>query len=148
MCETRSGREAGGDAIPDDPKNGSGVIDVTLTRQFHSDENHTSTSRHRWPIAVLLLVLTIAGGVAARMSALPAAGKTGAPLGQGLEFGAQGAGPVHFQGRLDRGSVMAGGDGLVNMELIIRGDEPRDRALVRAPTDLVGRVGSVRVHAR
>jgi Ca-activated chloride channel family protein len=114
--------------------------DMTIeTEEIQSHENAPPIGRKRWLLGALLLALTLAGGVAARMSVggpaiLP---PPPPPPLTGLEFDAKGGGPVHFGGRLDRGSVLEDGDGLVNMELVIAGDETRALGRVRVPTDLV-----------
>ncbi len=96
-----------------------------------------SESRYRRRVmgVVVLLMLTLAGGVAARMAGH---GSPAATSGTGpLEFTAPKTGPVHFSGRLDRTSVLSGGDGLVNMELRLAADAPADRAATGVATDLV-----------
>jgi Ca-activated chloride channel family protein len=112
-------------------------------------------TRNRIFVAALLLALTLAGAVAARKIAQPD-GNPGAgtlttmpgviPTGQ--------VGPVSFGGRLDRSSVMQGGDGIARLELLIRGDRPDVATALHASTDLIvvlDRSGSMRgapiVHA-
>jgi Ca-activated chloride channel family protein len=84
-----------------------------------------------------LLILTV--GVEAAQIA-PRSSKNGAD-GQAsqlaLRFHAPGGGAVDFSGRLDKTAVLAGGDGLVRMELAIRGDASAAGAVVRMPSDLV-----------
>jgi Ca-activated chloride channel family protein len=79
----------------------------------------------------LVLATAIAGTVARGRTVRATSGGAAA-------FSAGGSGPVRFSGRLDRGAVLRHGDGLVRMELAIRGDdaEPRVRP-ARLPTDLV-----------
>lgn len=91
--------------------------------------------RRRLVLAVALLAATVAAGAAAHRIdgwVTPPPGTSGQ-----LHFQAPGGGPVHFSGQLDRGSVLAGSDGLVKMELVLRGDERRGQDLPRVPTDLV-----------
>jgi len=83
----------------------------------------------------VLIALTVAGGVAARH--LQAPGGAPSALVGPLQFNAGSGGPVHFSGQLDRSSVLAGGDGIVKLELVIRGDELPLREQPRVPTDLV-----------
>lgn len=107
------------------------------------------STRGRFWVAVLLLVLTLGGGVAARI-ATGSADSSPSPdpaASGGLQFSAGGTGPVSFRGRLDRASLLVGGDGLVNMELAIRGERQLSGVPVRLPTDLVvvlDRSGSMR----
>jgi Ca-activated chloride channel family protein len=110
-----------------------------MSTQQHSENAQGSesprASRRRLVLAVVLLAATLAAGAAANRIdgwiELPPASS-----GQ-LQFRAPGRGPVHFSGQLDRGSVLAGSDGIVKMELILRGDALRGEGLPRVPTDLV-----------
>ncbi|MBW2230068.1 MAG: VWA domain-containing protein [Deltaproteobacteria bacterium] len=95
------------------------------------------SNRSRMLIAALMLALTAASGVAARKLQAPAIAAPWVGTPGHAQFSAIGEGPVHFTGRLDRTSVLEGGDGLVKMELVIRGDERRGLLPVRVPTDLV-----------
>ncbi|MCG8590066.1 MAG: VWA domain-containing protein [Proteobacteria bacterium] len=91
-------------------------------------------SPRRLGIAVALLGLTLAVGLALRAGARiepPPTGPTD------LHYTAPGSGPVHLSGRLDRGSVLGGGDGLVKLELVLRADERPSIDAVRTPSDLV-----------
>jgi len=92
--------------------------------------------RREWWIAAALIAVTATAGLAASRS-----GQTSPDPGTGgklpVAFSAAGAGPVDFSARLDREAVMAGGDGLVMMELLMRGHEAALAAGVRVPTDLV-----------
>src|SRR4030095_6781169 len=79
----------------------------------------------------LLLAMTLTAGVAARSLS---------PAGNGSELLPQvapGGGPVHFSARLDRSAVLRGGDGIVRLELAIRGDAAEAGPAARVPTDLV-----------
>jgi len=121
------------------------------------DSNRTQR-KGRTPlwVGVSLLILTVGLG-AARIA--PRSGPMGGADGQAsqlaLRFQAPGGGAVDFSGRLDKTAVLAGGDGLVRMELAIRGDASASGAVVRMPSDLVvvlDRSGSMAgekiVHAR
>jgi Ca-activated chloride channel family protein len=93
-------------------------------------------NRSRSLVACALLALTAAGGVTARM--LQQGGGSSGSQGQTtLQFSAPGGGPVSFGGRLDRGSVLAHGDGLVKMELVLKAQERPGLTSFRVPTDLV-----------
>jgi Ca-activated chloride channel family protein len=91
-------------------------------------------------VAFGLLAGTLLAGAALR----------GAPGGQGATgagaitvasgasvFSAPAAGPVQLSARLDRTAVLAGGDGLVRVELVVRADGTQSGSPVRVPTDLV-----------
>jgi len=103
------------------------------------DHSARPATRHsRWITAALLLLLTSGVGLAARLATEPKL-----PANDGVS-GADA--PLHrqtthdaltFEGRLDRGAVHVGGDGLVHLELIATGAKREDRALVRRPTDVV-----------
>jgi Ca-activated chloride channel family protein len=95
-------------------------------------------TRRRVVVAVLLLALTVAGGVGARMAG------GGAPISPGDDPGAvlrpvaDPDGSVRLGARVDRTRVLQGGDGLVKLELTITGEpDGRDAGAVRTPTDLV-----------
>jgi uncharacterized protein YegL len=104
-------------------------------------ESSLHNRRKLW-IAASLLAITAAVGIGAR-----AAGDLGTRAsGSPSSFEAS-SGPFHFSGRLDRGSILQGGDGLVKMELVLRADAPVGLAPPRLPTDLVvvlDRSGSMR----
>jgi Ca-activated chloride channel family protein len=89
-------------------------------------------------IGVSLLVLTIGLG-AARIAPRAARGDGGDGQGSqlALRFQAPGGGSVAFSGQLDKTAVLAGGDGLVRIELAIRGDASAVGELERMPSDLV-----------
>jgi Ca-activated chloride channel family protein len=102
--------------------------------------------RRQMAFVGLLLLLTLILGVVAEGvqdpgplpkpdPALPGVGH--APM----RFAAPAAGPVHFNGQLDRGSVLQRGDGTVKMELVIRADaqqaEREDGSSAQLPADLV-----------
>ena len=96
-----------------------------------------SASRRALAVAVLF-AMTLAGSWAAGKGYLPSPIPGGGATSP-LEFSAPSEGPVHFSGRLDRGSVLASGDGLFKMELVLSADEPSARGFAprRVPTDLV-----------
>lgn len=90
----------------------------------------------RSPIVLALALLAgTAGAGAALHAAQPKAVSVTSALP--LAFEAATPGPIHLSAHLDRGAVLAGGDGLVRMELSLRaGGSPGGRA-PRLPTDLV-----------
>jgi Ca-activated chloride channel family protein len=92
----------------------------------------------RSPLAIALLLLagTLVLGATLHRQASGAANAALDRSALPLTFTAPGAGPVHFAGNLDRGAVLANGDGIVRMELSLRADPTRGAAL-RLPTDLV-----------
>lgn len=93
----------------------------------------SSPLRRRFGLLAALLGATLAVGAAAQHRAAPPPTPPEGPLA----FRADASGPVDFSGQLDRTSVLAGGDGIVKLELVMRGEErPGERAL-RVPTDLV-----------
>lgn len=98
------------------------------------DAEASASPRGRVWLAAVLLVLTVAGGVAAKMTT--GTGPAVVPV-RGTTFHGSGGGPVGLSARLDRSSVLQGSDGLVRMELVIRGEETGNVAEVRVPTDLV-----------
>jgi Ca-activated chloride channel family protein len=91
----------------------------------------------RLRIAAVLLAVTVAAGAAARLTAAPDPGPDpGATLPR--VFTAAGTGPVRFSGALEGTALLAGGDGLVRMELALGADAPAGAArAARVPTDLV-----------
>jgi Ca-activated chloride channel family protein len=94
----------------------------------------------RAALVALLLAGTLALGAAARL-----AGTTDPTP---LRRSASGS-VVSLAAGLDRGSVLAGSDGLVRVELVLRGREGQDAAAPRVPTDLVvvlDRSGSMQGH--
>lgn len=88
--------------------------------------------RIRYLAAGALVLATALAGTVARGRG------TASPSARPAEFAAAGGGPVRFTGRLDRSAVLQHGDGLVRMELALRGadEEPQVRA-ARLPTDLI-----------
>jgi Ca-activated chloride channel family protein len=121
-------------------------------------DSNRAERRRRTPlwIAISLLVLTIGLGVA-RIA--PHASLNGGGNAQGgelaLRFLAPGGGVVGFSGQLDKTAVLAGGDGLVRIELAIRGEATPGGDVERMPSDLVvvldqsgSMAGEKIVHAR
>jgi Ca-activated chloride channel family protein len=121
------------------------------------DSNRAERKRRTplW-IAISLLVLTIGLGatrIAPHASLIGGANHQGGELA--LRFQAPGGGIVGFSGQLDKTAVLAGGDGLVRIELAIRGDAIPGGDVERMPSDLVvvldqsgSMAGEKIVHAR
>jgi Ca-activated chloride channel family protein len=86
-------------------------------------------------IAVSLLVLTLAVGIAARQG--PPAPTPTASRTPGAKQIQHDQGPVGVTLQLDRTSVMQGTDGLLRMELVLRGEASASDAAARVPTDFV-----------
>ncbi len=86
-----------------------------------------TTPRIRFTLAAALLGATALAGIAVarRTGAAPV---LPAPIA---------AAPVTFTGTLDRTAVLRGGDGIVRMELVMRGAPAPDAAAARRPTDFV-----------
>ena len=107
--------------------------------EFQLDTEQPSESeavrKRRWLTVALLFLLTLGGTLAARLDAKtqpePAFHQTG-DLTRGVVQNA-----LSFGGRLDRGAVHVGGDGLIHLELIATGAKFSDRAMLRRPTDVV-----------
>jgi hypothetical protein len=101
-------------------------------------EPNRAERRRRTPpwIALGLLILTIGLG-AARIAPHSSPSGGGQDPGLALRFQAPGGGSVGFSGELDRAAVLAGGDGLVGIELAIRGGAGAAGAAERMPSDLV-----------
>ena len=103
-------------------------------------DSNLAERKRRTPfwIALSLLALTIGLG-AARVA--PHASLTAGGNSQGgelaLRFQAPGGGNVGFSGQLDKTAVLAGGDGLVRIELAIRGEAAPGGEVERMPSDLV-----------
>ncbi len=121
------------------------------------DSNRVERKRRTplW-IAISLLVLTIGLGAA---GIAPHASLTGGGNSQKgelpLRFLAPAGGVVGFSGQLDKTAVLAGGDGLVRIELAIRGDAAPGGDAESMPSDLVvvldqsgSMAGEKIVHAR
>jgi Ca-activated chloride channel family protein len=87
----------------------------------------TRTPGRRAAFVALLLAATLALGAAARL-----ASRTAEPLRTYANSGA-----VSVEVGIDRGSVLEGSDGLVRVELVLRGQEGNAFAAPDVPTDLV-----------
>ena len=85
-------------------------------------------------VAGVLLALTLAAGVAARIADSP--GSPAIPDPDALGVSADG-GPVALRATLDRHAVLAGSDGRVRVELVLTGREATTHDVARTPTDLV-----------
>ncbi|MFK7897755.1 MAG: VWA domain-containing protein [Myxococcota bacterium] len=120
-----------------------------------NSEQGTSPSVGRSPLITFCALFVLAFGVifAARYSAeanepTPAASAgpaaAAAALGEGTRVGSEGdlsrvisQSLVSLEGRLDRGAVHVGSDGLVHLELVAKGALPDRFVSLRRPTDLV-----------
>jgi Ca-activated chloride channel family protein len=106
-----------------------------------TDSNSTPTKparRHRGALLAGLIALTLSAGVAAKMTH----GSNPVPPPT-----TSAGGPVQASAQLDRTSVLEGSDGLVRVELALRGDEIFFAGQPTIPTDLVvvlDRSGSMR----
>ena len=97
------------------------------------DQDEAQTAIHRTThrrvlVALALLVATLVGGWALGNPAVRSAAQPAFEPNPG---------PIHFRGRLDRGSVLEGGDGKLGMELILSADLQPGGDPARIPTDLV-----------
>jgi Ca-activated chloride channel family protein len=96
-----------------------------------------SPPRGRIALAAALLILTAAGGLAARQAA-HATPTPSPPIEPGtLLLPPASNDALSFRGRLDRGAVHVGGDGLVHLELVAKGAELAERLSLRRPTDVI-----------
>lgn len=103
-----------------------------------TESNPTSPRRRRSALLAGLLALTVSAGVAAKIT--PETTPSPDPV-------AGAAGPVQASVQLDRTSVLEGSDGLVRMELTLRGADLAQGDRPELPTDLVvvlDRSGSMR----
>jgi Ca-activated chloride channel family protein len=111
--------------------------------------------RRRTPLWIALGLLMLTIGLGATRLAPHSSPGGGQDRGLALRFQAPGGGAVGFSGQLDRTAVLAGGDGLVGIELAIRGAASAEGAAPRVPSDLVvvldqsgSMAGEKIVHAR
>jgi Ca-activated chloride channel family protein len=110
---------------------------MDMSIQYEGDETGESEAsrKRRWLIVAMLFFLTLGGTVAARLTAgtnsIPILGPTG-DLAQQVIHNA-----LSLDGRLDRGAVHVGGDGLVHLELVATGATLPDLVVERQPTDVV-----------
>ncbi len=97
----------------------------------------SAKDRSRGILFVVLFALTIGITLAARYSAEATeyAGGGGAAGGALHRHAAQAL--VSLDGRLDRGAVHVGSDGLVHLELVATGSAPEAGLSIRRPTDVV-----------
>jgi Ca-activated chloride channel family protein len=108
------------------------------TNDFDSNSNAETSPRSaasRIALGIALLSVTLVGGWA-----VGAVGKGGPSPGTGADggiFHGGDSGAIHFQGRLDRGTVLQNSDGSVGMELVLSADELTNSTSARVPTDLV-----------
>lgn len=110
---------------------------MSPTDRVHHTEERPGAARRRLGLFAVLLALTVAGGVAARMAGGPAPGP-GDAGGAAATPVVDPDGAVRLGARVDRTRVMRGGDGLVNLELTIAGADAPDAAVAgRTPTDLI-----------
>jgi Ca-activated chloride channel family protein len=101
-------------------------------------EPNQAERRRRTPLWIALGLLTLTIGLgAARIAPHSSPSGGGQDPGLALRFQAPGGGSVGFSGELDRTAVLAGGDGLVGIELAIRGGAGAAGAAERMPSDLV-----------
>lgn len=103
-------------------------------------KNKRGGIRSRVIAVAVLLLLTVAGGLAAKSGTTSQGNVDPVAGSDALAFSSASngaAGGVHFDGRLDRGSVLQAGDGEVRMELVLSADEMKRIAFARVPTDLV-----------
>ena len=98
-------------------------------------ESPTQGTPKRTPLllAVTLLIVTLGVGMAARQGP---PGPTPTPT-PGVSPIRHGVGPVGLSLQLDRHSVLEGGDGLVRVELVLRGEASQNDVATRVPTDFV-----------
>lgn len=89
----------------------------------------------RWLLIGLLFLLTAGGAVGAKMVADTQPGPVDPSPHDLHRITTQDA--LSFQGRLDRGAVHVGSDGLVHLELTATGASMPDRNVPRLPTDVV-----------
>jgi Ca-activated chloride channel family protein len=101
-------------------------------------ERNADPVKRRVLTFILLLAVTLAGAVTARMAdqgGVTSAGGTGTIEGETVRTA---DGSVRLSARLDRTSVLEGSDGVVKLELTLEGgDEPDALGVARTSTDLV-----------
>jgi len=108
-----------------------------MSVQYEGDRCSESEAsrRPRWLVVALLFLLTLGATVAARLAAetdaMPGPDRTGDLTRQVVQKA------LSFDGRLDRGAVQVGGDGLVHLELVATGASLPDLEMKRRPTDVV-----------
>ncbi len=117
----------------------------------------------RWLLVGGLVAATLAGHLLTQGTGAtpvipdvhPPAGPWTAAPGAGIDFASPAGASVRFTGKLDRGAVLQGGDGVVKMELVLAAEERDSVAGPRTPTDFVvvldrsGSMGGAKIeHAR
>jgi Ca-activated chloride channel family protein len=109
-----------------------------MTTSSSATQKNALQFRTRALLVTTLLAVTIAAGSVARVGGGAGSGAPpDIPEGNGLRFAAPAGGGVHFSAHLDRGSVLAGGGGIVKMELVLGAEERPTGEGVRLPTDLL-----------
>jgi Mg-chelatase subunit ChlD len=98
-------------------------------------EESEASRKRRWLVVALLFLVTLGGSVAARLAAETNPNLAHVQIGDLTRKVDQKV--LSFDGRLDRGAVHVGGDGLVHLELIATGGVGPTVALTRRPTDVV-----------
>jgi len=108
-----------------------------MSIRYEGDESGESEAsrKRRWLVVAMLFFLTLGGTAAARLATGPNVNvNPGQPRDLTQQVTAQ---ALSLDGRLDRGAVHVGGDGLVHLELIATGATLPDLAVERRPTDVV-----------
>jgi Ca-activated chloride channel family protein len=109
--------------------------DMSIQNEASQFDQGEPSRQRRWLVVALLFAITLGGATAARLAA-ETAGSAG--HGQTSDLDRQVIqDALAFEGRLDRGAVHVGGDGLVHLELNVKGSELPDRVVMRHPTDVV-----------
>jgi len=112
------------------------MTEPTRIRPDDSTDAAPARSRRRAAALALLLGVTLAAGAALRVAARTDDAPAGRSGGPGVTLATASDGLLDLEARLDRTSVLAGGDGLVRVELVLRAHGvATERA--RVPTDLV-----------
>ena len=108
-----------------------------MSIQCESDQSAESEAsrKRRWLVVALLFLLTLGGTLGARLAAETNVMAGLSQTGDLTRHVVQKA--LSFDGRLDRGAVHVGGDGLVHLELIATGASLPELAMLRRPTDIV-----------
>lgn len=107
-----------------------------MSKEFETIQSSSKrfANRQRWLFVALLCVLTAGGTYAARLAADT---NPQDPVHAGDLSRSTSGDALRFTGRLDRGAVHVGGDGIVNLELVATGAELPERTEIRRPTDVV-----------
>jgi Ca-activated chloride channel family protein len=111
--------------------------DMTDSNSPSQTTSEAVSRRRRALLVALLFATTLGGALGARLAADPGTGtRTGTGDPEELHRRiVQDA--LTFEGRLDRGAVQVGGEGLVHLELIVAGAALPERLPVRRPADVV-----------